>query len=191
MDSRDSRHYRSVPLQERRTYRIQRSKTEGTRGSAPLPARSEVYSQREHYPPHAGRRSISSHDRYPQDYEFVRETPPGPSRRLAHNHGSLPDKDLDDVTSESEISDAVSADDFTFDGPDADAGETRTENTPTATTFGGRDIAISLTGRKTNKPSPYSASSLNVISSRFIGDVVLDGHWTADLSVVASDSGGG
>ncbi|KAL9628508.1 MAG: hypothetical protein Q9204_005844 [Flavoplaca sp. TL-2023a] len=188
MDSRDSRHNRSVPLPGRLTYRTQRSKIQGTRDSAPQPARPEFYSQRGQYSPHAGRRSISSDDRYGQDYASVRETLPGPNRRLAHDPGPLPDKDLDDVTSESEISDAVSANEFTFDGPDVDAGETRTQNTSTATTFGGRDIVTSLTSKKTDKPSPYIASSLTVLSSRFIGDVVLDGHWTADLSIVASDS---
>ncbi|KAL9032647.1 MAG: hypothetical protein Q9180_006382, partial [Flavoplaca navasiana] len=98
------------------------------------------------------RRPFASNDSYSQDYAFNEESPPGPGLGRSHNHGQLPNEDLDDVTSESEISDAVSANDFTFDGPDADAGETRTEDKPTAKPFAGRDVAASLTGQKTEKP---------------------------------------
>ncbi|KAL8886361.1 MAG: hypothetical protein Q9192_006499, partial [Flavoplaca navasiana] len=102
------------------------------------------------------RRPFASNESYRQDYAFNEETPPGPGLGRSHDHGQLANEDLDDVTSESEISDAVSANDFTFDGPDADAGETRTENKPTATTFGGRDITTSLTGKNSDRPSPYN-----------------------------------
>ncbi|KAL8981624.1 MAG: hypothetical protein Q9205_003648 [Flavoplaca limonia] len=140
------------------------------------------------------RRPFASNDGYRQDYAFNQEAPPGPGLERSHDHGQLPIEDLDEVTSvdevtsESEISDAVSANDFALDGPDPDAGETRTENKHTATTFGGRDITTSLTGRNTDRPSPYSASSLNVLSSRLIGEDVMYGHWTAALSVIAPDS---
>lgn len=94
---------------------------------------------------------------------------------------------LTDASLESDASEALSADSFTFDGSISDTGEKQSGNEPTAATHARREVAVSVTGKKIKKPSPYFSSATTVLNSRFVGNAVP--HWnycTADLSVVAS-----
>ena len=183
MELRDSSHIRSLPA--RLTSRSQRSETKRFQGSFPAQIRPE-YQTAPEYAPYLGRRPFASYGRYDQNYGFNKVKPSGPGRRQSYDYGPHRNVDFNHVSSDSDVSDAVSANSFTFDGTEVDASETRTENELKARNLGSRLVATSSTGRKTEKPSPYHASSLTVLSSRFIDDAVLHGeYYAADLSVIA------
>lgn len=94
---------------------------------------------------------------------------------------------LTDASLESDASEALSADSFTLDGSISNTAEKQPGNEPTDATYASRELAVSVTGKKTERLSPYISSGSTVLNSRFAGDAVTPWNCsTADLSVVAS-----
>ncbi|KAI4264289.1 MAG: hypothetical protein L6R42_000595 [Xanthoria sp. 1 TBL-2021] len=108
-----------------------------------------------------------------------------PARHYDHD---LPSDEMPtDASMESDVSDALSANSFTFDDSVSDVSEKQTDKQPTAKMYASIEVAASLTGKNTEKPSPYLSSGPTVLYSRFVGDAVAQTDYcTADLSVVAS-----
>ena len=196
-------------------------------------------------PPEASRHhrhhDIAEEREYPNErrYRGHGQIQFGPPIRLEYpDHAPPGDEIFTDASLESDVSDALSANSFTFDGSILNIGEKKTDNEvegevyregavedggkgrwrwgddfdagwfgggdggdggcggdggdgggggPTATTYPKVEI-VRKGGRKTRKPSPYFSSSLTVLYSRFVGDVIPQWTYaTADLSVVASE----
>ncbi|KAL8848228.1 MAG: hypothetical protein Q9221_006746 [Calogaya cf. arnoldii] len=134
-----------------------------------------------------GDRRRSQYHHAPPQLQCRRTHAPGQTR--FDDHESPGDDTLSDAYAsvESDSSEALSANSFTFDDSISDEGEKQTINEPTAETYASRDVVVSVAGKETGKPSPYLFSGATVLSSRFLGDgIPFWNHCTADLDVVKS-----
>ncbi|KAI4182281.1 MAG: hypothetical protein LQ346_006621 [Caloplaca aetnensis] len=106
-----------------------------------------------------------------------------------YGHGSSTEEILTDASLDSDVSEAVSANSFVFNGSISDIGEGQTENGPIAIALAADIFEKPVGGRRkatAGPPSPYSSSGATIFSSKFIGDALPQWNYcTADLSVIA------